>query len=290
VSLLSYYILDIILRGFYLSITLSFDNVETILFLPSRPAQHQGIALKVLYLWRAGCPRERISGRARSKRLIRATAKDTAMLDEPECFDQISSAEPQPNLHFGPTASRLDDDSGRETFKPQPAVAVPIIGRWPSKPPIWHDRRDALPSDGRQHAISTGEAGTHLVASRLLSWRMMTSFAAAGAAYDLICDAPGSGLIRIQVKTCGNRRGDRFTFSMTRGFHGSAKGIFDYADSDYDVAAFVCLPLSRIIFQAGPIKRFSANGVTFLTHGIEQHSWLIALHTYKTQSANRGRN
>ena len=130
---------------------------------------------------------------------------------------------------------------------------------------------------GLPHEILIGEAGANLVLSKLQSWDMVTQPAMAGLAYDIVADIAGAGLVRIQVKTTTRLQRKRYAFLMKRGFYYSRQGNFGYESSDYDIAAFVCLPLARVCFCAAPIKRFSARPDWFMIEGIEWQTLQMAV-------------
>ena len=125
--------------------------------------------------------------------------------------------------------------------------------------------------------ILIGEAGANLVLSKLQAWGIPSQAAMAGLAYDIVADIAGAGLVRIQVKTTTRLQGKRYAFLMKRGFYYSRQGNFGYESSDYDIAAFVCLPLARVCFCAAPIKRFSARPDWFLIEGIEWQTLQMAV-------------
>ncbi len=130
---------------------------------------------------------------------------------------------------------------------------------------------------GLPHEILIGEAGANLVLSKLQSWGIPSQPAMAGLAYDIVADIAGAGLVRIQVKTTTRLQRKRYAFLMKRGFYYSRQGNFGYESSDYDVAAFVCLPLARVCFCAAPIKRFSARPDWFMIEGIEWQTLQMAV-------------
>ncbi len=130
---------------------------------------------------------------------------------------------------------------------------------------------------GLPQEILIGEAGANYVLSKLQAWGIPSQAAMAGLAYDIVADIAGAGLVRIQVKTTTRLQGKRYAFLMKRGFYYSRQGNFGYESSDYDIAAFVCLPLARVCFCAAPIKRFSARPDWFLIEGIEWQTLQMAV-------------
>jgi hypothetical protein len=101
-----------------------------------------------------------------------------------------------------------------------------------------------------------------------------------GLPYDLVADIPEIGLLRIQVKTTAQLKGRCYVFVMKRGCHRSKRRKFDYDQTDYDIAAFVSLPLARICFCATPVKRFTARPEWLQAAGIEQQTLTMAIRRY----------
>ncbi|WP_114911769.1 hypothetical protein [Acidibrevibacterium fodinaquatile] len=124
-----------------------------------------------------------------------------------------------------------------------------------------------------------GEAGAHLVQSRLMRWGLSTHAAGPGAPYDVLTEArPAVGLIRLQVKTTAQPpRGRCYRFRLTRGFHRSARGVFAYRAGDFDIAAFVVLGLDRVLFRIFGRPSFSATPAEFLAADAEKRSLRRAL-------------
>ena len=135
-------------------------------------------------------------------------------------------------------------------------------------------RLPPLPNAGGPRDILIGEAGVHLVLSRLMQWHMPAHAAGPGLAYDIIAEGGlGIGLIRLQVKTTARPpRGPCYRFRLTRGFHGSARGVFAYQAGDFDIAAFVALDIGRVLFQAFEPSTFTATPEDFLALDAERRS------------------
>ena len=53
--------------------------------------------------------------------------------------------------------------------------------------------------------------------------------------------------------------------------------MYDYADTDFDIAAFVALSLDRVLFVPGVVASFSARTPDFLRAGAEYQSWARAI-------------
>ena len=170
----------------------------------------------------------------------------------------------------------LPSDGGQpiRVPRPKPAIAAPAPAaeeEW--LPPLPCDIGEG-PSD-----IMVGEAGAHLVQSRLMRWGLSTHAAGPGAPYDVLTEAgPGVGLIRLQVKTTAQPpRGRCYRFRLTRGFHRSARGVFAYRAGDFDIAAFVVLGLDRVLFRIFGRPSFSATPAEFLAADAEKRSLRRAL-------------
>jgi hypothetical protein len=126
--------------------------------------------------------------------------------------------------------------------------------------------------------IFIGEAGTHFVLSRLLSWGIPAHAAGPGLPYDVIADpGEGFGLIRIQAKATTVERDNGFRFVLKRGYHRTRRGIFDYCPGDFDIASFVTLRHDRVLFQTYPVHNFRARYEDFVAEGAERESWAAAL-------------
>ena len=155
-------------------------------------------------------------------------------------------------------------------------------------PPVRQDIRIArledeglppLPDAHGPRDILIGEAGVHLTLSRLMHWGLPAHAAGHGLPYDIIAEGGlGIGLIRLQVKTTARPpRGRRYRFRLTRGFHGSARGVFAYRTGDFDIAAFVVLGLDRVLFRKFGVPRFTATPAEFRTEDAERRSLRASL-------------
>lgn len=126
-------------------------------------------------------------------------------------------------------------------------------------------------------AVLIGEAGSSLVLSRLLAWGISAQTAMAGATYDIIADVPGFDMVRIQVKTRTRIDRGQCTFTMNRGFGRSKKGFFPYTANDFDLAAFVALPLERMFFFPGPVARIRVRTSWLRLPGTDRETLDLAL-------------
>lgn len=132
------------------------------------------------------------------------------------------------------------------------------------------------PSGGSQE-ILIGEAGVYLALSDLLKRGIPAALAMSGQPYDIIADDATAGLLRIQVKTTTRIRSHKLRFRMQRGYFYSPRGIFEYGESDYDIAAFVHLPPGKLFYWAAP-RRNVAIPPAWLDHASVPHkTWLVAL-------------
>lgn len=126
-------------------------------------------------------------------------------------------------------------------------------------------------------AIMIGDAGVHLVMSRLLGWQIPVRDGPNGQPYDIIADVKGAGMLRLQVKTTTKSKGGKLNFRMQRGFYRSKHGIFDYEESDFDIAAFVYLPECKLLFWAWPPRSVSVP-LEYLDSPVVAHrTWTLAL-------------
>lgn len=144
----------------------------------------------------------------------------------------------------------------------------------------WHSPQSAPPHPGPHRGsqeILIGDAGVHLVMSRLLAWRIPVREAMNGQSYDIIADVKEVGLLRLQVKTTTRIRHGKLRFRMQRGFYHSRRGKFDYEKSDYDIAAFVHLSNDTLIFWASPPRNVAFPPEWLEPPSIEYKSWLLAL-------------
>ena len=176
----------------------------------------------------------------------------------------------------GPHDIRIDRQEGN---LPPPAMMADPDGAMPL-PPVMEDEDgdDALP-EPRPSAIMIGQAGVHFVLSRLQSWGIRAYAADPGLPYDIIVDGGrGVGFICLQVKTTARPpRGRCYRFALTRGFHGSARGVFAYQPGDFHVAAFVPLGLDRVLFRPFGEATFAATPAEFCAPLADRQSWRLAL-------------
>lgn len=171
-----------------------------------------------------------------------------------------------------------------------PTTMPPLTGthqpvpRGPFRTPVSADeppcQKPPLPAQATKRApsaaILTGESGANLVLSRLQGWGIPAQSAMPGVAYDLIADITGLGMLRLQVKTKREPTGQRWFFSMTRGFYYSKAGRFRYDANDYDIAAFVCLSISQVCFCAAPVHRVSLRTSWLRSPGIDRETFALA--------------
>lgn len=128
---------------------------------------------------------------------------------------------------------------------------------------------------GLSREILVGEAGANLVLSKLQSWGIPAQPAMPGLAYDILADCGRFGVLRLQVKTRARPTGRRYVFEMKRGYYYSRQSVFDYAPGDYDIAAFVCLPVYRVFFRAAPVKLFTVRAEWFATRIDDIERWML---------------
>ncbi len=175
----------------------------------------------------------------------------------------------------------------------RPGEASPFPPPWPEDiratwsqrniPPVPPPEDDPLLPDesetGGPRDILIGEAGMHFVLARLLQWGVPAHPAGPGLPYDIIAEGGFAlGLIRLQVKsTARPPRGRCYRFTLTRGFHGSARGVFAYQAGDFEIAAFVALPLDRVLFRAFGAPAFTATPAEFRAPDAERRSLRSAL-------------
>lgn len=143
-----------------------------------------------------------------------------------------------------------------------------------------------VPPVGSQE-ILIGDAGVHLVMSRLLSWRIPVRDAMNGMPYDIIADVPGTGMLRIQVKTTTRVTHGKLRYRMQRGFHNSRRGVFDYEESDFDIAGFVDLSKSKLLFCVTPRRSIAFPAEWLDLPDVEHRSWLYALRHHDEVIRNR---
>jgi hypothetical protein len=86
-------------------------------------------------------------------------------------------------------------------------------------------------------------AGPYLVAAALTLAGAEVSLACEGAAYDLLLDQPGGGLLRVQVKTTTRRANNTWVCKLTRSEyrHGSVGGHGHAKYSAEDIDMFACV-------------------------------------------------
>jgi len=134
---------------------------------------------------------------------------------------------------------------------------------------------DFIKAKKTRNDVRIGEAGEHLTLSKLQNWDINAFSVSAGDAYDIVADINGR-MIRIQVKST-KRISSTMCFSFTRGFHGSKKGVFNYSNSDYDIAATANLVDEKVLFSYGVKNNISWSRHQFLTDGNEFASWSAAI-------------
>ena len=141
-------------------------------------------------------------------------------------------------------------------------------------------RSAQLPPARGSTAILTGDAGVHLVMSRLLGWHIPVRDAPNGQPYDVVADVNGVGLLRLQIKTTTKVTNGKLSFRMQRGFYLSRRGVFDYVEGDFDIAAFVYLPQGKLFFWARPPRSISIPVEWLDPPAVAHGSWLLALKHY----------
>jgi hypothetical protein len=128
--------------------------------------------------------------------------------------------------------------------------------------------------------ILIGQAGVHLIMSKLLAWNIPAVEAMSGLPYDIIADVPGTGFVRIQVKTTTRIRYSKLRFRMQRGSYYSPRGLFDYKDTDFDIAAFVYLPTGQGVFWANPPRDVAFFPAWLEPPNVDHTTWLWALNEH----------
>ena len=180
------------------------------------------------------------------------------------------SSTPCPKGPFRTALSVSDPDGEQDQPTGDGLIPVPPFKRL-QRGPAMEARSSVSP------AVLVGEAGTSLVLSRLLAWGIGAQAAMAGAAYDIIADVPRFDLVRIQVKTRTRLIGGHCIFTMNRGFARSRRGFFPYAANDFELAAFVYLPLEKFFFFPGPVSRISVRTSWLQIPGIDRDTLELAL-------------
>jgi hypothetical protein len=125
--------------------------------------------------------------------------------------------------------------------------------------------------------VRTGDAAEAFVIAKLLKWGYDAHDARRDLPYDVVVDAPDGRLYRVQVKGRRQAVRGRWDFRAIRGNWRSATGTYAYADTDYDISAFVALSIEKVIFAAGVHATFRASTAEFLRSDGEAQSWERAL-------------
>ena len=126
--------------------------------------------------------------------------------------------------------------------------------------------------------VAKGDAGETLTLAFLKCLGVNVWPSNQGERFDLLAEVHrgGSRYVKIQVKSLTSTK-ENLTFSFTRGFHGSKKGMFDYVDTDFDISACVSLAERRVLFSAGYEKSISWKRHQFRAEGSEFLSWQAAI-------------
>ena len=136
---------------------------------------------------------------------------------------------------------------------------------------------ESLAPSRAPQTILIGQAGVHLIMAKLLVWQIPAREAMSGLPYDIIADVPGTGFVRIQVKTTTRLQCGKLRFRMQRGCYYSPRGLFDYKDTDFDIAAFVHLPTGRGVFWAKPPRNVAFFPSWLEPPNVDHTTWLWAL-------------
>lgn len=138
---------------------------------------------------------------------------------------------------------------------------------------LFHQDFPPAPDDraSSRSDVRIGESGELLTASKLLKWGVKAYTVAAGDQYDVLADIDGT-LLRIQVKTSSVLKAS-YSFSFHRGYYYSPKGIFGYADNDYDISACVNLHDEKVLFSPGVQRSITWKRSQFCQDGGERASW-----------------
>jgi hypothetical protein len=131
--------------------------------------------------------------------------------------------------------------------------------------------------------VRIGDAGEDFVMAKLKKWGFDAHRCAAGGPYDIVVDVDGL-MLRVQIKTTG-RVSRQMSFSFTRGFHGSKRGVYGYEPTDFDISATCNLADEKVLFAPGVHKSISWPRAAFLRENAELDSWLTAIATFKHQAA-----
>lgn len=126
---------------------------------------------------------------------------------------------------------------------------------------LWHFP-DISARDRQLHARAFGRAGEALCDSLLLRHGLLPLVPPDHLAYDrlVIC---GNSQARLQIKTVAVPTNGAWSFTMKRGYQGSAIGTRRYEPDDFDIAALVCLSANVVFFtsQSGPWFRLTDHDV-----------------------------
>jgi len=130
-------------------------------------------------------------------------------------------------------------------------------------------------SGPRRNDVQTGNAGELVAQAALQCWGLNVMQSDQGSAYDLLCEVADS-FVKIQVKSTTSTA-TTLNFKFTRGFHGSNRGVFEYDQGDFDIAATVSIADRKVLFSAGVEKSISWKHTQFNQHGSELRSWNTAI-------------
>jgi hypothetical protein len=129
----------------------------------------------------------------------------------------------------------------------------------------------------RRNDVRKGIAAELMTLGKILSRGYPAHHVGPDLPYDVVIEV-GGRLCRVQVKSRQKPSSSGiWRFSAKRGFHGSAKGMFDYEADDYDVSVFFAGSIERAIFIAGVRKTFRATTADFLREGAEHSSLEAAI-------------
>lgn len=128
--------------------------------------------------------------------------------------------------------------------------------------------------------VLTGMSGEYLA---------MSKFAAAGISATKIDHRPFDLLVpvtehdekhfhtaRVQVKTSGVLK-KSYSFSITKGYHGSQSGARSYSKNEFDVLCLVCLHNEKAVFVAGVHDSWTVSQEQFNQENAFLNTWHAAV-------------
>ena len=135
--------------------------------------------------------------------------------------------------------------------------------------------------------VRAGDAAEAFVIAKLLKWGYDAHDARRDLPYDVVVDVGCGRICRIQVKGRGHSARARWSFRSIRGNWRSATGTYGYADTDFDVSAYVALSLEKVLFKVGVHPSHTVATPEFLRDDAELGSWRKALAEFQSNSSSR---